>query len=82
VIYQLVEFLKWTCPVSIFGTIHFQFWGYQDEKVKSANSIEFGQTTWMCRLAWLNTDGGDHCPFQQVKALPLVAEGLLLMVEA
>ena len=30
---HLVEFLKWTCPSSTFGMVHFQFWGYLDEYV-------------------------------------------------
>ena len=28
------EFHKWKNPPSIFGTIHFHFWGYQDENLK------------------------------------------------
>ena len=28
------EFLKWNNPPSIFGTIHYHFYGYQDEKLK------------------------------------------------
>ena len=29
-----LPFIKWTCPTYVFGTIHYQFWGYQDENFK------------------------------------------------
>ena len=29
---------KWTCPLYIFGSIHYQFWGYQCENLTSMQS--------------------------------------------
>ena len=31
------ELLKWTCPASNFGTVHYQYWEYQDENLKLVN---------------------------------------------
>ena len=28
------EFVKWTCPPSIFGTVHYQFKGYQEKNLR------------------------------------------------
>jgi hypothetical protein len=47
------EFLKWTCQSSIFGTVHYQYWGYQDENLKLVSQhydlfIELGQTAGKC----------------------------------
>ena len=28
------EFIKWTCPSSIFGILHYKFWQYQNENLK------------------------------------------------
>ena len=33
-----VEFLKWTCPPFILGTIHYQFLGYQVENLKNSKT--------------------------------------------
>ena len=43
--------IKWTCLYFIFGTVSYQFWGYQDKKLKLA---EPGQAVEICRLAWLS----------------------------
>jgi hypothetical protein len=53
------KFLEWTCPASIFGTVHYQFFADITIKIwnKSANSIKPGQTALMCRLAWLDISG-------------------------
>jgi hypothetical protein len=40
-----------------FGAVHYQFWGYQDENLKSANNIEPGQTKRLHKLVWLYTGG-------------------------
>jgi hypothetical protein len=40
-----------------FETAHSKFKGFQYQNTKIANSIEPGQITWMCRLAWLYTGG-------------------------
>ena len=52
------EFLKWTNPTSIIGTV---YWHFRNIKMKtwswSAYSIEPGQTAQMCRLALLYTGG-------------------------
>jgi hypothetical protein len=34
VCFSVMNFIKWTCPAPYFGTIHYQFWGYQDENLK------------------------------------------------
>ena len=43
------EFLIWNNPPSIFGTVHYQFQGYQSENIKlSANSREPGIRLYGC----------------------------------
>ena len=34
------EFLKWNNPTSIFGNVHYNFWGYEDDQ-----ELEVGQPT-------------------------------------
>ena len=43
--------------VHLFGTAHYQFWGYQDYNL---NSIEPSQTAQIGRLAWPYTGDKDY----------------------
>ena len=47
---QPVGVFERSSPPTIFGTVYYQLQGYQDENYmfKPANSIEPGQTAWMC----------------------------------
>ena len=62
-----VEFFKWACPPSIFKTVRYQFWGYQNVKIMLASQKYRAWSDYMDVQAgqWLYT--GERFWFQQGK---------------